>query len=224
MGDATLRNSSRAFTLLEVLIAIALILVLVGAMFGFLFDMLNSRAAALDHVRQQDAANAVVKQLDVDLMTCIVGDAESGSGVKGDQTNLRLLSRGVAASLAAHGANDPDVLGDLQFTEYRFDAAAHRISGGRGAARSPAGESSTELVPLEGTIYKLRFRYHDGNQWQSEFDSLKAGRLPQAVEAALWLSPLPGVPDAVGIEEAPDAREPAKGRPTSFDEQTYASL
>src|SRR5688500_2400866 len=101
------------FTLIEVLLAIALLLSLTGAMFGFLFGILSTRARALEHVRQHDAANTLIRQLDADLASCVMDDQRNGSGIKGDQTTLRILTRGVAIKLAAQGADNPDVLGDL---------------------------------------------------------------------------------------------------------------
>jgi len=188
-----MRLRRRGFTLIEVLIAIALALALVGTMYGFLFNMLASRARALEHARQQTAADVLIRMLDSDLISCVVGDQHSGSGISGDETHLRVLSRGVAASLAERGADDPDVFGDLQRTDYRFDAQADRISLSResvGAATQVT--AAPEYPPLEGTIYKLRFRYYDGSSWQSSFNSLAQDHLPIAIEVAIWLRPLPG--------------------------------
>ena len=46
----------RGFTLLEVLISIALIMVLLGSMFAFLLDMLASRRRVVDYTARQLAA------------------------------------------------------------------------------------------------------------------------------------------------------------------------
>lgn len=186
-------TTRRGFTLIEVLIAIALVLALVGTMYGFLFNMLFSRARALEHARQQTAADVLIRLLDSDLISCVVGDQASGSGVSGDETHLRVLSRGVAASLAEHGADDPDVFGDLQRTEYRFDSQANRISLNRASVgHATPLAPSPEYPPLEGAIYKLRFRYYDGSTWRSSFDSLTEDHLPVAIEVAIWMRPLPG--------------------------------
>lgn len=181
-----IKNPSRgAFTLIEVLVAIALILALVGTMYAFLHDMLSARRRVIEHVWQETAASALIKQLDVDLQTCIVGDSVHGSGVQGDATRLRILSRGVAAHLAGRGVDDPDVFSDLQLAEYRFNAANQRIEGRRGPAQA-TGPSAPPLAPLEGQVSRVRFRYHDGRQWQVQFDSRVSNRLPIAVEVAVW--------------------------------------
>jgi prepilin-type N-terminal cleavage/methylation domain-containing protein len=174
-----------AFTLIEVLVAIALVLVLVGTMYGFLFDMLSARSRVIEHVWQETAASALIRQLDADLHTCIVGDSVSGSGVQGDAKQVRILSRGVAAHLAGRGVDDPDVFGDLQLAEYRFDEANRRIEGRRAAAQRPDA-TPPPFAPLEGAVHRVRFRYHDGEQWQRSFDSRASNRLPIAVEVAVW--------------------------------------
>jgi prepilin-type N-terminal cleavage/methylation domain-containing protein len=178
-------GNRHAFTLIEVLVAIALVLALVGTMYGFLHDMLSARRRVIEHVWQETAASALIKQLDADLHTCIVGDSVFGSGVQGDSKHMRILMRGVAAHLAGRGADDPDVFGDLQLTEYRFDEANRRIEGRRAPASDPAA-SPPPFAPLEGAVYRVRFRYHDGEQWQRRFDSRASNRLPTAVEVAVW--------------------------------------
>src|SRR5262245_5978792 len=105
------RSVSRGFTLIEVLIAIAILLALMGTMYGFLFDMLSSRARALEYARQDQAAALLIKTLDADLMACIAGDRASGAGIQGDETYVRVLSRGVASSLAQRGEDDADIYG-----------------------------------------------------------------------------------------------------------------
>lgn len=202
----------RAFTLFEVLIAISLMLALVGAMFGFFFDMLRSRERVLTHVRQQDAVAAAIRQLDADLTACVVGDAKSGAGVRGDAESLHILSRGVAGSLAQRGGDDPYAFGDLQFTDYRFDYENAAIE----MTRGPAGRGGLSLSRhewLDGPVYRLRFRYSDGREWRDSFDSLSEGRLPAAVEVAIWLTPPPDGVDAV--EESP---KPAGGQEDAASE------
>lgn len=197
---------SPGFTLIEVLIAIALVGVLLSAMFGFLFDMFQSRAKALEHVRQQQAATAIINRLEEELLTCIAGGEAVGGGVRGDNSNFRVLFRGVAAGLSSQGLEQVDVLGDLQLAEYRFDPDTLRVLGRRGSVRDRIVNTSA-FSPLEGIVHKLRFRYHDGTNWQDSFDSLAAQRLPLAIEVAVWLRPLPGQ----SIAEESAESEPVDG-------------
>ncbi|MHC4415609.1 MAG: hypothetical protein ACYS0G_10025 [Planctomycetota bacterium] len=215
----------RAFSLLEVLIAIALVLALVGSMFAFLFDMLSSRARALDYGAKQLAATTLIERAEADLMSCLVGDSVSGSGVEGDQTRLRILTRGVPAPLAERGVEDPAVLGDLQVAEYRFNDETARIEARRAAVGDPDADASS-FAPVGGQVHRIRFRYHDGTGWRESFDALAADRLPVAVEIAVWFDPplfaeqAPEAPGAMGGSDLPERLTyDASG---GFDERTFA--
>lgn len=171
------------FTLLEMLISIALILALFSSMFGFLYGMLTTRARVLELTDQQRAAALLIDRLEADLLTCIAGDARHGAGVAGDEHSLRLLVR------SAWPVGDDDAaFGDLQRAEYRFDVNRHELSGSRG----PAGQSRTDSHSFGARLYKVRFRYYDGSDWLSSFDSLQRDQLPLAVEVAIWFDPWPG--------------------------------
>ncbi len=215
------RAAPGGFTLLEVLIGIALLTALLGAMFAFLFHLLSARRRALDHVATQLAATTLIDRAEQDLMSSVVGDPFHGAGVEGDNSSLRVLTRGVAAYLASRGAGDPAALGDLQIAEYRFDEGARQIE----ARRTPAGDRRGEpeaYAPLGGAVYKVRFRYHDTTAWRDTYDSLAEDRLPLAVEIAVWFYPWPGAGETVD-DDPPDRPQrltfDASG---AFDEVEYA--
>lgn len=178
------------FSLVEVLVAVALVTALVAAMFGFLRNVIDSRQRVLERTATQRAASVLIDRLEADLAACLVGDAAFGSGLSGDETSISVLTRGLGLSLVDRGEGEAAVLGDLQRAEYRFDGERRVIEARRIEAKAPAAEpTSAEL--LGGTIYKLRFRYHDGSSWRDSFDALKADRLPAAVEVAMWFHPWP---------------------------------
>ena len=178
------RTGRHGFTLLEVLIAIALIGALLGSMFAFMHELLQSRSRALDYTARQLAAATLIDHVERDLIACVVGDATLGAGIDGDASRLAILSRGVAAHLAERGI-DEGVLDDLQQTEYRFQDASRLIEVRRGTPR-PGRDTMTDDFVAIGPAFKVRFRYHDGDRWSDTFDSLAANRLPGAVEVAVW--------------------------------------
>jgi prepilin-type N-terminal cleavage/methylation domain-containing protein len=213
----------RGFSLLEVLVAIGLIVVLFGALFAFMFDTLSARTRALAHAGRQRAATTLIERAELDLMSCVVGDRTHGAGVEGDNTTLHILTRGVAAHLAARGPDDPAVFGDLQRIEYRFEEGSGLIE----ARCLPAGArdaGDTPFAPMGGPVSKVRFRYHDATRWRDTFDSLLEGALPVAVEIAVWFHPWPGEQRP---ETAPaDAREVPQrltfDATAGFDEVAFA--
>jgi hypothetical protein len=212
----------RAFSLLEVLVAIALMIALFGSMFAFMFDMLSARRRALEYAGMQRAAVTLIDRLESDLMSCVVGDRVYGAGVEGDNDSLRILTRGVAAHLAGQGMDDPEVFGDLQEVEYRFDEGLGLIE----ARRVPAGDRGAgdgDFAPLGGAVSKIRFRYHDSTIWRDSFDSLAHDGLPAAVEVAVWFHPWPGEerdePGDLGFEMP---QRLTFDETAGFDEAAYA--
>ena len=98
------RRPARAFSLFELLIAIALIMALVAAMFGFLWDLLAIRKRITDETSRRRAAALLIEWVERDLTTCVVGDSLNGAGVRGDDASLHVMSRTVPVRLAERGA------------------------------------------------------------------------------------------------------------------------
>ncbi len=180
-------RADRGFTLLEVLIAIALALALGATMFAFLRDLLATRARTMELASRQRSAATLIERLEGDVAACLVGNARDGAGVKGDAEHLRLLTRGVMTQLASRGIDDPAALADLHVVEYRFDGANQRLE-----ARKNVADESSDFTSLGGPVTHLRFRYLDGKQWKSAFDSLALNRLPNAIEVCVWFERWPG--------------------------------
>jgi type II secretory pathway component PulJ len=194
----------RGLTLLEALIASALVGALLWALFAFFFQLLAARARAVEVASKHLAATTLIDHVEADLMTCLVADGREGAGVAGDSRALRILCRSVAGSTAPRGAADPAVFADLQLDEFRFARETGRIEARRrvvGDARAPE-----RFTPIGGAVGAVRFRYHDGTAWRDSFDSQESDRLPLAVEIAVWFD----------AEPAPDS---GSGR---FDERSFA--
>lgn len=166
------------FTLLEVLLAIALALVLSGGILSFLNNLMLRRDQALETVDQAQAAGAVIERLETDLFAAMVAIGE-GAGIEGNSQRIRVLSRGVTPPMLGDLASVP--LGDLQGCEFAFDRASSELRG----ARFEAGGDRPELETI-GRIDRVRFRYHNGRSWSGSFNSQSAGALPSAVEIAIW--------------------------------------
>ncbi len=224
MNGAPVDQRRCGFTLLEVLIVIGLVSALLGSMFTFMFNLLASRDRALQYSAQQLAATTLIERISADLMTCVVGDAEAGSGVQGDTQRLRILTRSVAATLAERGLGDPAVLGDLQITEYTFNESQQQIKASRRSVQTNTNGRTSE-APVGGSIYKVRFRYHDGTSWRDTFDSRSYGQLPLAVEIAIWFDPWPGeepVPSDVFNDELGEPDRLTFDAIDTFDEREFA--
>jgi prepilin-type N-terminal cleavage/methylation domain-containing protein len=190
-------HRERAFTLMEVLLSLALIAVLLGSVLGFLFQIASQRDVLAAAGARQQGATALFERMESDLL-CVVASGVSGeAGVQGDSSRLTVLTRGtMLPSLPGKAA----AMGDLQGTEYAFDRVGETVRVRRWSAGE--GEGGDSEVMCEG-VGLLRLRYYDGERWSSSFNSSEKGGLPVAVEVAVWFGP-PGPRE----QESAGASEP----------------
>lgn len=175
---------------MEVLVALALLTALMGSLFFFLRNLLETRLRTLEETARSASAALLIERIEADLMTCLVGDSRAGAGVRGDESSLRILSRAVPVHLAERGRDDGVFLADLTETEYRFDERA-RVIEGRRRTLAASDEPGASFSLIGERIARVRFRYHNGRAWLDSFDSLSANALPAAVEVAIWFHPWP---------------------------------
>lgn len=215
------RSHRRCFTLLEVLISITLATALLGTVFGFLFNLLATRQRVIEFAAQQRAASILIERIERDLVFTLVGDSRSGAGIQGDAASLVLLTRSVAVNLADQAGRENEVFGDLQAIQYRFDEAKKILQVGRISRNPTSGTSSPSLEDLGGNIFRVRFRYYDGESWLETYDSRQAGQLPVAIEIAFWFDPWPGE-ELEGTDGAGGAeREPGRNSSATLQRGTF---
>jgi hypothetical protein len=187
---------------MEVLIVMGLLLLLSGAMFGFLWNLTAGRDRLIAIGRDEQSGGVVIERVENDLLCGIAGGG-GHAGIDGGATRLRMLTRGVwpGADASAGGKS----LGDLQGTELAFNGGSLTASSWVGAA----GPGEAEVV--SDRIAGCRFRYFDGREWQESFDSQASGRLPAAIEVSLWFgSPAAGRPaDRRRVVSVPDGPQAA---------------
>lgn len=177
----------RGFTLIEVLAAIALLLVLSGSLVSFGRALADRSAWTQRTAQDVRACTVVFDQIGSALRTCEVGGGSLGPGVQGDAGSLTVLCR-----------TEPGEGADLARLRLRYEGGSVRFAFG------PAdGDGSDEV--LTDRVEAVRVRYHDGRGWQGSFDSVEADRLPLAVEVSIWLGRRAAT-DAEGPTRAPDRR------------------
>ncbi|MCW5775905.1 MAG: prepilin-type N-terminal cleavage/methylation domain-containing protein [Phycisphaeraceae bacterium] len=214
----------RAFTLMETLVAIVLLLALSGAVMSFFWNSLERRDTLLALSGEVRAGTLLLERLEADFLTAVAADGKGGAGIAGDRTSVRVVSRGVRPTL--NGGSAAGSLGDEKGLAVRFEEATGRVSLRRWSGEDPGGGS--DEVVAEG-VSALRLRYFDGRSWRDSFDSKSAGDLPVAVEVALWFrrpgdpAPRPAVEErrvaAVEDEEAEwEAEDDPFAMPASFDD------
>jgi len=176
------RGTRSGFTLLEVLISLALIGALLGALFSFYFNLLQSRTRIAERADQVRGAELLMEHVERALMFCIAGDTTFGPGIDGNSDRLSILTRGVLPALDAARANVS--LMDLQRVEVTT-APSGPANMRREAMRAGTSERAGAGA-LASQLGMVRFRYYDGSQWLDTFNSMQAGALPRAIEVAIW--------------------------------------
>jgi type II secretory pathway component PulJ len=215
-------NARRALTLVETIVAIALMVLLGAALSGFLWDLQRQRDVLADLADDRLAAQMLFDELTHDLAFAVTS-AEGRAGLIGDERSLTVRSRRIApVSLDAAAA-----LRDLRTLAVTFDEEQSTLT----LAQQP-GASAGPASALSERIRRLRLRYHDGATWTSSWNAAASGELPAAVEIALWFHP-PGRPRRLQVQDdelGPLGRVPEElaelSSPESFlrgDESAWAA-
>lgn len=192
----------RGFTLLEVLLSLALIAMLSAGVMGFLWDLLGRRDDLNRTLVDTQAGAALLERMESDILCGLAGD-QGAAGVKGSSTSLVLLTRGVALPVEGESA-----AGDLQGSEYVFEGRALKARRWAGDA-APTGT----LESVSPHVQAVRFSYFDGSAWKGSFDSAAADGLPVAIEIALWFGDAAPAESSDGSPRAgPPRREPDRLR------------
>jgi prepilin-type N-terminal cleavage/methylation domain-containing protein len=200
---------SRAFSLLEVLLALALSTLLAGLAFLVLSSLTDSKRLAQAAADDQRAIGLFFDRLEDDLAAAVASDTSSGSGIVGASSSLTILSRGVGIptdpSLGEQAARDQ--LSDLRGTRFTLDAGLLLASRWIG----PTPTSTAPSEPIAKGLADLRFRYYGGPStkptWSDTYNASDADSLPLAVEVSVWsFSKGPALtnPDDPGSRRPPD--------------------
>ncbi len=201
----------RAFSLVEVLVALALLVFLAGATTTFLRDLQRGRRTLLDINADLQSGSLVMDRLERDIATCVTAHAGSG-GVRGNATSITVLSRASMPNVADAG----DALRDIQATSLAWNDQ----TGALAITRYLPGASGSSTEEVSRRVERLRLRYHDGTDWRDTFDSATEKKLPVAVEVAIWFAPAgrPPVLATPEFDEEPDAGLGAAGVPMTLED------
>ncbi len=186
----------RGFTLMETLVALGLLLVLVGLVFAFGMNLTASRDRLNAHMRRSQAVRVFLDRLEQDLRTSVARDAGQGAGIVGDGSSIEVLSRSVGAM--GQSQDLATALSDLQRCAFRWEDGSRLLQGSRSAA-----SADPAWATIADDLGYVQWRYHDGSGWVSQFDSGASGRLPVAVEVAVWFVAPPHDPQEPAAEEQP---------------------
>ncbi|MCX5661968.1 MAG: prepilin-type N-terminal cleavage/methylation domain-containing protein, partial [Planctomycetota bacterium] len=195
-------HSAPGFTLLEVVLAIVIAVVLMGAALAFYRHTLDVRAAATEEIAVSTAHRLLMDRLTEELRSATIAPVW-GLGVQGQTDSISFVTATVPAGWiwakrqADAGPAPADQ--DLKLVAYRLraypnDEGVIVVDGvARILQRVLSPEISEDQEPDAGSLIAppikfLRFRYYDGGGW---LDAWSDAALPMAVEIILGVDPLP---------------------------------
>lgn len=183
------------FTLLEVLVASAIMSLVLAALYGVFSQTFKSKQLAEDRAERARTARIALLRLGEDLQSALppsTGAARFTSETRlaqdfpDDTLSFVTLTRATLTNRAAEG--------DLSEVGYALELdpvnPVHKQLVRRVRfALAPAGNSADERAPLLFLVQGLQFRFFDGRGWRKEWrPEATQGQLPQAVEATLYMA------------------------------------
>lgn len=184
-------NVRHAMTLIEVLLAIVLVGMIALGLYAFLARVGSAREQVALAAQRDHAVSVFLGLVEEDILGAVVELPGAGAGIKGSSRDLSLAGFGVLVDPESTQPARSDVV------RARYGFSGGRLTVTRGGL---SGETILE------NIGRVRFRYHNGSEWLSSFDSAAANRLPVAIEIAVWLTAPEGA-----VEPSPTVAETLSG-------------
>lgn len=192
------QQSVRAFTLIEVLLAVTIFGIVLVAMNTVFYSALRLRTTTARVLDESQPVQQAVSILRRDLLSTVqpggvlAGDFKLGSVVGG----LGMAGNNKIEFYTASGVITADApWGDIQMVSYGLRDPADRTSPGKDLVRSVTRNLLTPTTQqpdeqwLMGNVASLEFDCYDGNDWRSSWDtSMGDSGLPNAVRIRIQLA------------------------------------
>jgi len=207
----------RAFTLLEVLIAVAAFAIVLGAINSVFYGALRLRNKTAEAFEQSLALQHTVALLRNDIANLLPpggtlsGNLQTTPSTAGSGTasglNVSAASMALVAAASRPGQSSPEFYSttgaidetspwsQVQRISYYLTPSTNGLPG-RDLIRSvtrnllPTFQEQPVQIPVLGGVDSIYFQFHDGNQWKDTWDSATetASRLPTAVRVQIQMA------------------------------------
>jgi type II secretion system protein J len=184
---------TRAFTLIEVLVATAMFAVLIGALCVFFYGALQLRDTTHADIDRGLPGDYALQLLRGDLAACLPPVGLLAGEFFGERIEEGTARRDTLTLHTASGTLDEDdPWGDIQCVEYELEEPENDNEEGlvlvrlvtRNLLASTEEDPTTEKL-LPG-VEALEFSYYDGEEWEDSWDSTtEDNALPMAVRVRI---------------------------------------
>jgi general secretion pathway protein J len=183
------------FTLLEVLVASAILSLVLAALYGVFSQTLTSKRLAEERAEQARTARIALLRIGEDLQSALpptsreihfLGKTRLTQEFPEDTLSFVTLTR------AAMTTRTPE--GDLSEVAYGVEPDPSDITQKQLVRRvrftlSPRNDAADEAAPILLHVHGLRFRFFDGHEWQEEWRQEQThNQLPRAVETTVYVA------------------------------------
>ena len=179
----------RGFTLLEVLLVLAMLGTILGIVWGVIFIFSQMETRRTKHTKQQHLIRAWTQILNDDFRNAIQ-DTEQVNKAVGSETIRHFGVDGTATQLridVSDYSRRSAESSELRTIYYEFLQSGGLVRRERDYA---APQSATGTVKIASEIVSGRFRYFDGGTWHEQWVSLERKSVPSAIEVTFYLLPL----------------------------------
>ncbi|HEY3861109.1 MAG TPA: GspJ family type II secretion system protein [Verrucomicrobiae bacterium] len=195
----------RAFTLIELLLAVSIMVILVGAISGTFFAALHLRNSTVNSIQATLPVEQALDVIQNDLANVICSTNTNSTFLAPLQTDntTNNLPNQIGPSFYTSGGELDGMapFGCMQKVDYLL---ATPTNGYRGPGRDLIRAVTRNMLPisqpaqpdeqhtlLEG-VQSLNFTYYDGTQWEQVWDTTQQTNLPQAIKVQIQMAQGPG--------------------------------
>jgi prepilin-type N-terminal cleavage/methylation domain-containing protein len=207
MVGMRLGRASAGFTLIEMMLAVAVLALILVMLAGSFHAVATSKVQAENHIALDSATRAILAEMVREIRggvqtssnpsrVLLAGEVHNHGSQTVDSISVSTLSPGHRRSLEDFGAEDTVTYTAVPNPEHRgwFLLLRSQNSSLLGIG---TGVNAKEPAPLAANLLALRIRYFDGNTWSESWNSqsLPPGRqLPNEVAIELTMASRTGVP------------------------------
>jgi type II secretion system protein J len=200
-GQPSQYISLRAFTLIEIMVAVAafaIVLAAINTIFYTALRLRNSTTAAIEKALPMEHALGVIRR---DLANLVLPGGTMSGTLSTTSTSNSVAGQASPSFYTTTGVIDENTpFAEVQRVSYLLVVSTNNGIGKdlvRSVSRNllPSLQSQTEQEPLMTGVQTLTFLYHDGSQWRDSWDSTiestttgVSNGLPAAVKVQIQLA------------------------------------